>query len=105
MISVHRDYLMVYQDMGEEDRAIQQQFAELDELDGKGSRSRKGKGKGAKSGKENSNVWRQESSNGWENDTGWSNDGGGRSGGSRAVDTNSWWNSEWEGHGNYQEWN
>lgn len=53
MVSVHRDYLAVYQDMSEERRTIQQQFAELDRTDkgygkkGKGKSGKKGKGKGA----------------------------------------------------------
>merc|ERR1740129_428812 len=49
MISVHRDYLMVYQDMSEERETISKQFEELDEMDGgKG----KGKGKAKAKGKD-----------------------------------------------------
>lgn len=42
MISVHQEYLSVYQDMSEERRTINQQFDDLDRSKGK----RKGKGKG-----------------------------------------------------------
>eukprot|EP00415_Alexandrium_ostenfeldii_P005131 UN5131 len=45
MISVHRDYLLVYQDMSEERRNIEKGFEELDEL--KGGKGKKG-GKGGR---------------------------------------------------------
>lgn len=47
MIMVHRDYLPVYKDMGQERDDIQAQFAELDEQDFKG-KGKKSKGKDRK---------------------------------------------------------
>merc|ERR1712083_370457 len=47
MIMVHRDYLPVYRDMGQERDEIQAQFAELDGQDFKG-KGKKGKGKDKK---------------------------------------------------------
>lgn len=48
MISVHRDYLLVYRDMSEEKNSIKKRFEELDELDGKagkrGGKAKAGKG-------------------------------------------------------------
>uniref|UniRef100_A0A7S1L6X3 K Homology domain-containing protein n=1 Tax=Alexandrium catenella TaxID=2925 RepID=A0A7S1L6X3_ALECA len=52
MISVHRDYLLVYQDMSEERRNIEKGFEELDELKGgKGKKGGKGGRKGAARGR------------------------------------------------------
>jgi len=50
MVSVHRDYLLVYKDMSEERSSIRKKFEELDELDGKGKRGGKGGKKGAAQG-------------------------------------------------------
>lgn len=50
MISVHRDYLLVYKDMSEERSNLRKQFEELDERDGKGKKGGKGGRKGAARG-------------------------------------------------------
>lgn len=106
LISVHSEYLPVYQDMDEEQHAIQQSFDQLFANKGKGKELRKGEkggkernpggdrsenkegkgGKGKDSGKDAKEAWKDEWKDGWKDwkDEGWKDD----------------WKDGWKGHEN-----